>query len=392
LPGLPAERQILIIQTLARRADPTALPALFAAARKSEPRVRLAAVRAIAEFTNVSALPVLVELLGDADKDIAAAAQESLASLPGAEVDAAIMKLLADGTIANRLTAMDLIARRRMTSAIPALFDAAGGSDPKIRAAALKKLGELAGPAEVARLLDLLAKAATPEDLEATEQALSAAGLKAADPDSCVAQVEARFSAAPPAQKCALIRMLAAVGSTNALKEVRAAVNDSNAEVHSAAIRALGGWSSADAAPDLLALAKAAATPTEKMICLRGYLRLAGQPELPVDKRLAMCRQAADLAQKDEEKKLLLAALGSITSVQALSLITPYLDEAGTKEEAATAALDISDKLLQRKNADTVAARLVQPLDKVALATASPDLAKRAKDLSAQAKSKAAAK
>ena len=29
------------------------------------------------------------------------------------------------------------------------------------------------------------------------------------------------------------------------------------------------------------------------MICLRGYLALAGQADLPMDKRLAMCRQAA---------------------------------------------------------------------------------------------------
>ena len=36
------------------------------------------------------------------------------------------------------------------------------------------------------------------------------------------------------------------------------------------------------------------------MICLRGYLRLAGQTELSTDKRLAMCRDASALAQKDE--------------------------------------------------------------------------------------------
>jgi len=392
LPGLVGDRQILVIQTLARRADPSALPALFAAARKGEAAVRMAAVRALAEIGNVSALPVLFELMGDADKQIAAAAQESLASLPGAEVDAAIMKALRDGESASQLTAMDLVVRRRMTSAIPALFDVAGSSDPNLRRAAAKRLGEIAGPAELPRLLDLLAKAGSPEDLEAIEQALSAAALKATDPASCVSQVETRLAAAPPAQKCVLVRVLAAVGGADALRSVRAAVGDSNIEVHAAAIRALSGWTSAEAAPDLLELAKAASNPTDKMICLRGYLRLAGQTDLPVDKRLAMCREATDLAQKDDEKKLLLAVLGGITSVQALNLITPYLDEAGTKTEAATAALDISDKLLQRKNADNAASRVVKPLEKVVQATSNADLAKRAKELLDQAKAKAAAK
>jgi HEAT repeat protein len=392
LAGLPADRQILLIQTLARRADAGALPALFAATRNSEKPIRIAAIRAVAEFGNVSALPVLVELLADADKDIAAAAQESLAGVPGKEVDAAIMTMLSDGTAPRRITAMELIVRRQMTSAIPALLDAAGGSDPKMRTAAVNKLGELAGPPQLTALLDLLARTTSPEDLEATEQTLSAVSLKAANPVSCVGQVQARLAQSQPAQKCVLLRVLGAVGGTNALQAVRAAFNDANAEVHAAAIRALGGWNTADAAPDLLELAKAAGNPTDKMICLRGYLRLAGQAELPVDKRLSMCRQAAALAQKADEKKLLLAALSGIASIEALDLITPYLDDAATKEEASTGAVNISEKLLQGNDSAKLAPKLLEPLDKAAQATASADLAKRAKELREQAKNKAGSK
>ncbi len=392
LPTLAAERQVMVIQTLARRADAAALPALFAIARSGDKTVRLTAVRALAQFGNASALPVLVELLDDPDKAIAGAAQESLGSLPGTEVDAAILKALSEGTAARRLTAMDLVVRRRMTAAIPALFDAAGNSDAKLRTAAVKRLGELAGPAELPRLLDLLARATSPEDLEAAEQALSAVSLKATDPAACVGQVEARFAEVAPAQKCALVRVLGAVGGANALKAVRAAVSDPSTEVRAAAVRVLGGWSTADAAPALLEVAKAAGDATEKMICLRGYLRLAGQAELSMDKRLAMCREASALAQKDEEKKLLLAALGGIASVEALDLILPYLDDAGAKEEAATAAVDVSDKLLKDKDAAKSGAKLTEALDKVAQATSNADLAKRAKELSDQAKSKASGK
>jgi len=388
LPGLPADRQILLIQTLARRADPSALPALFTAAKIGEQPVRLVAIRAMAEFGNGSALPVFVELLGDGDKDVAAAAQEGLGSLPGKDVDAAIIRMLADGTSTHRMIALELIARRRITSAIPTLFDAAVGSDPQIRTAAIRKLGELAEPSDLPRLLNLLAQAAGPRELEATEQALSSVSLRALDPSACVLQVEAHLAQAPPAQKCALVRVLGAVGGTNALTATRAAVNDPNTEVHGAAIRVLAGWSTAEAAPDLLELAKAASNPTDKMICLRGYLRLAGQSDLPVDRRLAMCREAADLAQNDNEKKLLLAALGGISSPQALILITPYLDDADSKEEAATAVVDISDKLLRRKNADKVASRLIKPLEKAAQATANADLARRAKELRDKAGSK----
>jgi HEAT repeat protein len=392
LGGLSADRQVLLIQTLAKRGDDAALPALYTAARNPDESVRLEAIRAFAQIGSPLVRPALLESLGDADQKIAAAAQESLAALPGKEVDAAIMQMLADGTPARRLIAMDLIVRRRMTSAIPVLFTAAGGSDAKLRTAAMQKLGELAGPDQLPGLLELLAKAGSAEDLEAAEQAVSAVSLKAADPASAVGQVEARLAQSQPAQKCALLRVLGAVGGAKALAAVRAAVNDPNAEVHAAAIRTLGGWSAVDAADDLLGLAKTVGSPVDKMICLRGYLRLAGQTEVPLDQRLAMCRQAAPLAQKDDEKRLLLAALGSIVSIEALDLVVPYLDDAGTKEEAASGAVDISSKLLEGNDSAKVAPKLVEPLEKVAQATANADLAKRAKDLRDQAKSKAGAK
>lgn len=392
LAGLPADRQVLLIQTLAKRGDDAAVPALVAAARSGGKPVRMAAIRALAEIGKPAALPVLLELLGDADREIAQAAQESLASLPGKEVDAAVMTMLAGADAARRITALDLIVRRRMTSAIPALVAAASGSDSKLRTAAVRKLGELAGPAELAALLDLLGKANSPEDLEATEQALSAVSLKAEKPDACVSQVAARLDQSPPAQKCALLRVLGAVGGTSALRAVRSGVGDPNVEVHAAAIRVLSGWSSADAATDLLEVAKAATSPTDKLICLRGYLALAGHADLSTDQRLAMCRQAATLVQKDDEKKLLLAALGGIASVEAIDLIQPYLDDPATKEEASTGIVDVAGKLLQGSDGAKLAPKLMEPLQKVAQSTANADLAKRAQTLRAEAETKAGKK
>ena len=392
LSALPSDRQIVLIQTLAKREDNTALPALSAAARSGDKSVRVEAIRALAEVGSASALPVLLDLLGDADQKVAEAAQESLASLPGKDVDGAIMQLLASGAPARRLTAMDLIVRRRMTSALPALISAAGGSDPTLRSAAVKKLGELAGPDQLPGLLDLLAKAGSPEDVETMEQAVGAVSLRAENPAACVGPIEARLAQSQPAQKCALVRVLGAIGGAKALQAVRAAVTDPSAEVHAAAIRTLGAWATVDAASDLLDLAKAAGNPTDKMICLRGYLRLAGQSEVPLDKRLAMCRQAVPLAQQDDEKKLLLAALGSIVAVEAVDLITPYLDNNGTKEEAGTAAVNLSEQILKGNDGAKMAPKLIEPLDKVAQVTANADLAKRAKALGDQAKSKAGAK
>ena len=256
-----ADRQIPLVQTLARRGDVEALPALFTYARTGEKPVRLEAIKALAQVGQPVVVPVLVELLGDSDAEISRTAQESLAGVPGKEADAAALGLLTAKEAERRVNGIELIARRRMTSALPDLFKAAADPEAKVAAAAIKKIGELGGPEQTPALLDLLASARTPEQSEAAEQALSAVNVRGADAKEAANRLGARLADVPPAQKCALLRVLAAVGGTDALKLVRAAVDNPDADVHATALRALGNWNGAEAAPDLLALAKTAEQP-----------------------------------------------------------------------------------------------------------------------------------
>ena len=117
--------------------------------------------------------------------------------------------------------AMDSVSRRRMTSAIPALLTAAESPDAKIRTSAVKKLGEVGGPTELPALLDLLAKAKSAEDLEATEQAVSAVCLKAADPADCAAKVEGRMPPRPARPEVRAGSCACGGWRPNALKAVR---------------------------------------------------------------------------------------------------------------------------------------------------------------------------
>ncbi len=386
------DQQILLAQTLGRRGDAAALPALFEAAAKASPAVRLAAIHALPEIGNPAAVPVFLELMSDAKPEVAKAAQEGLGSLPGREADAAAMNLLARGTVSRRITGMELIVRRRMTSALPRLFAAAEDLEPKIRVAAMKTLGELAGPEEIPAVFRLLERAKKPADVEAAEQALIALSLKAQNPEATTAKLASQMARLRPAQKCALLRVMTALGGSEALKAVRASVDSHDPEVHIAAIRALSSWNSVEAAPDLLELARVGGGSTDQMLCLRGYLRLAAQPELAPEKRLAMCREAARLVNDADEKKLLMGALGGIHSLASLELIAGYLADAAIKEEAAAATTDISEMLLQGSDANKLAPKLVPALEKVGPATSNTALAKRARTLLEQAQSKAGPK
>ena len=381
LSQLPADNQILVVWTLGKRVDPVALLCLYTLARKGEKTVRLEAIRVLPQSGHMSAVPVLAELLADADDQISQTAQEALGALPGREAAAAVMAMFNSSQTSRRRAAIELMGRRRMTDTVGELLKAAGGADPEIRPAAIKAVGELGGPAELPTLLDLLMDLETSDDLDAARQALSDVCTKADDPESCTWKLAGALTKAGPAQKIVLLRVLGAIGGPNALEAVRKAVDDRRAEVHVAAIRALGTWKTADAAPILLALAKAADNPNDKTLCLRGYLGFAARGDVPAGQRLSMCRKAGGLIERDDEKRLLLGALGSINSPGALALIMPYLDDRATRAEAATATVAIAENLLKRRDNSKLASKLVQPLEKVAQVSTNADLARRAKAL-----------
>ncbi|MBW7992642.1 MAG: hypothetical protein FVQ84_21860 [Planctomycetes bacterium] len=378
---LPSDNQILVIQTLGKRGDASACPALFALARSGAKSVRIAAIQSMSEIADASAVPVLVELLNDGDSEISQAAQESLASVPGHHADQAVTEMLNSRQGSRRLTALELISRRRMTSSIPALLKAAADNDQKIRSSALRKVGELGSLTELPALLDLLIKFKSSQDLDVVERALSAICMKADNPESYTTKLTGLLGRVQPLQKCALLHVLGVIGSSNALVAVRAEVTNSNEAVREAAISALCAWKTADAAPHLLALAKESPSLSRKTATLRGYINLVRDESLSTEKKLEMCRQATALIQRNEEKKLLLGVLGTVPATEALSMAMTYMGDSSVRNEACFAVVGICDKIVLQ-NPDEVA----EAIGKVLKATNNRNVTRRARQVLDKAK------
>ena len=395
--GAPADNQVLLFQALARTGDRAAVAPLASAAKAGDKTTRLAAIRALSELSfaplggATEPAQVPLDLLDDPDREIAQAAQDSLAALQGELVGQAVTTMFKSGTAAKRLTAIDLISRRHMTAFVPTLLEAANDSDAQVRQTALRKVGELGTPADLPKLFSLLTSLKDSRDLDAVEMAAGELCAKATDSEATADKLISQLAQAQPAQKSAFLRLLSGVGGAKALKTVRAAVDDPTPEVHATAIRAIGTWKTPDAAPELLALAQTAATPSDKILCLRGFLQMASQLEQQPAERLAMCRQALPLVQSNDEKKLFLATISGINSPATLPLILPHLDNPAIKEEAGAAAVAVAERLLRGKDSSSVASQLIAPLEKVSETTANVELEKRAKTALALAK-KAAGK
>ena len=366
LAKLATDRQAQMIPSLARRHDASAMPALLPLAKSGPKPVRLAAIAALPELAQASAVPVLVENFADADKDIVAASQTALAAMSVKEADDAVLAMLTSADNFRRLDGITMVARRRITSAVPQLLKLSTDTNADIRLAAVKQLGDLAGENDIPAFLDLLAKAKDQQEMRTAEQTLSTVAARASNADATADKLAAAMAKAEPAQKMAILRVLRAVGGAKALAAVRDSIKDTDETVRAAAIRVLAEWPTIDAANDLLGLAKSSANESDKLVCLRGALSAAANAKLPAAERFDVCKQASTMIQRDDERRLLLGALSEIGKPEALAMAMALADTATIREEAYAAAVSAADKLNKERTANAAGRKAaITVLDKV---------------------------
>ncbi len=361
LPQLWPENKIVIIQALGSRGDIKALPALYSQANQGPKVVRLAAIDAMAAIGHSLSVKILVELVHASEREISQAAQDGLAGIVGTEADGAALKFLKNPVVSQRLIGIDLVGRRRMTVAMSELMIAATDANAAVRSSAIQRVGRLGSPAEVSSLIRILLRSTNPQELDVLAEALTSICNRAGTPSSAIAQIGNALSPATPAQKGALLAVLGALGGERSLVAVRAALTDSNQEVHAAAMNSLSAWPDMTAAPDLLQIVRAKANNADRETAFRGYVRLVRESEISSGDKLKRLSEVASLADGTPEKMLVLAGFGDVISMESLQLVTPYLTDSSVIEEAGAVAVKISEKL-DAKHAGEIGSALNQVL------------------------------
>lgn len=379
LEKLPSARQALLLAALGDRKDPVPMAVLLAATKSPSTDVREAAVRVLAKHGDASAVAILLDAaLGEGGA--AATAKEGLKGLSGNEVDAAIAARLAQADAKAKAVLFELVGARRILAAVPAVRAALDDPNETVRLAAVAAMGQLADLKDLELLLN---RALTREGAEGTtaQRALRTAALRMGDRDATAAKLAEALKQASGAQKEYLLELLGKVSGAKALEIVAANAQSSDPATKDAATRVLGNWVNADAAPALLQIAKGDPDAKYQIRALRGYIRIARQLQLPEAKRLEMFRTAMEVAKRADEKRLALAVLTRIPSVQTLRLAVSYLDQPGLKDAAAQAAVGIAPKIIG-SHPQPVAEAMQKVLD----AGAADATAARAKQLLEQAK------
>jgi len=351
LPRLSEEGRVALLRGLGGRKDPLARPAIDVALKSGDKPVKVQAVKALGMIGSADDVGTLAALLVTDDADIAAAAKDSLRNMPGTDVDKAIAEAVPQTTPDIRAQLIELLSSRTAEQAVPLAVRNLNDSHPQVRIAALKTLAQSGGAKEVAPVVDVLKGAS-----ENTERTAAAEALYAICPiqgEDALPPVLAAVQGANPDVEVVLLHCLGLIGGAKALEPVVAAVKSPDEQISSTAVRELSNWPTADAAPELLELAKSD-QPARRQAGLRGYVRLA-RAEESLGKKTDMLNKAMGVTKSAEEKWLVLAAWGTLPTTQSLDVLLPLLDDAAMRNEAAAAIINVAGELGKKQETKAVA-------------------------------------
>jgi len=368
-----AKVRSLAVEMIAQRTAGQSAASLLKAAADEEPSVRLSALKAIRDRAGPAELPALLAILVKA---------RSAAETQAAESALGALVARQSGPASGNVVIL---------KAVYGDLPNGPSADVTKKVAALVKAGSLAVEASngnfgdpahgIAKKLrvDYSVNGVRVSKTVAEGESLPLTAIST--PPAIVDAICEAMNGAQGEAKLALLRALRTAGGAKALEAVRATAADANAQVKETALRALCDWPTADALPAVAELLKAPPTPTIKVLALRGFVRLVPQQDAPDATKLQSLQDAMTLADRDEEKRLVLSALGNVPTADALALVVSHLDNAALQEEACLAAVTIAEKIGPGDGAAVTAA-----MKRVARLTADKKLAARAAALARQAK------
>jgi HEAT repeat protein len=349
LTKLPPDGQVALIDALAARQDPAALPAIRDAATNSNEKVAVAALAAYGAVGNADCVPTLVKC-ACAGGDKAAAARASLQQLKGKDVDPALIAALDKADPPGKVQIIGALADRAADAAAPAAGKLAASDNAEVRQAAIAALGGLGNEKQVPTLVAVIKAAKDPAAIEAPDKALAAICIRVKA--KAVDDVLAGLTGAGPDAQASLYNALARCGGDKAFSTLVAAAKAGN----DGAVRALVTWTAPNGIAPLLDIASTSADKVHKTLAIRGVISLARLKDTPQADAVTALAKAMTLAD-NPEKTQALAALGEIPTIESFKMLATCLDDKALAEAAALSAVKIAPNVMA-KDKDLVRATL----------------------------------
>lgn len=363
LAGIPATGKAVVLHAFSDRNRRDGADAALGLMADKDYAVRTAAIRAVGKLGGPDCVGPLANIAGTGTGHDRTLATLALARLRGNDINRTMVRKMVSADAPVRQVLIQALAARGASEAAPELLRLAQDGDPATRAAATRALGKVLGPQHTTEVVRLLVSASSDDERRVAAEAVRCICLRADRDDAALlaGPIVAGIGDADVSARCELLGLLPMLAEPKALKAVRADAKHADEAVRAAAIKAMSGWPDTEPAPDLLSLASTAEPEKHRLLAFRGYIQLI-HLESAVERKAAMCRRAAELVERKDEKKLLLSCLSHIPHADALALAQVYLTDPATREEACASVVRIASRL-GPEHRDAVARALGQVVE-----------------------------
>ena len=355
LPKLDADHQALLLDLLDCRGDAAARPVVLAMAKDSGCAAQTAAVRALAGLPDDTVIEFLLATATGENEAAAKAAADALTRMKAPALEQKIIERLKNTQGKSCIPLITVCRNRKIADATPVLLAFLSDSDNDVRLAVIAALGNTVSGENIEVLVGHLLKPASETEFETVKEALRVVCFRSVDPDAVATKLAAVYSDANLPTQCALLELFGALGGSEAIGAVQNAIANPTEQIQDTATRVLGEWPDPDAAPVLLSVMQSDVSDRFKTRALRGYIRIVRQMDTSNEHRFNMCMEALALAKRDEEKSLLVDALGRIPTPASLAKLSEFIDQPTFAEQASLMAINVGKAILTQQRDEVTA-------------------------------------
>ncbi len=345
-----ADARARFVTEVARTGNPAAPAVLLAALADASTAVRQAAIAGVNGPTPHELLAALIPFLGSPERDLREATRKAFQRVSDKAADRQLAAALGEASPAMKSEILAVLGARLARDQADAVAAALKDADAGVRVAAIHALAGIGADDHAALLLNVVVTSASARERDAAGVSLGKIARRSAQKPQIVATVIEAANSAEPAARAAAIRVLGKIADAACLGAVLQALKGDEG-VRDAAVRALADWPDRAALDPLKRLAKEAGKTTHRVLALRGTVRLtaASAATRKREELLADYGTLMGMAERADEKRLVLGAVAKVEHMDALAMAKAYLQDEALRAEAEAACLTLTDRLRRNK-------------------------------------------
>ena len=306
-----------------------------------------------------------------------AAARRGLVVVGGPNTVAAIMGAAKSAEPGVRATLLEILADRRERAAVADIAAAASDDNAVVRTAAMRSLGRMGGPDQVAAMVQGVLKAAAGAERDQAERSLVAVCTQNSGKDLAAALFLKQFKSIDDSSCETLLPTVGRVGGLAAVAIVEGMIADPDASKRKLGLTALTRWPDASVSERLLDLLGKAKDPAERELLLGSLIRIAPLPDNKLNdkQKLELLQKTMALCQRDEDRRRVLERANAIRMIETLRFVVPYLEDPNLAEPACLSVVELAH---HRNLRDAHKDEFTKALDRVLALTKNEELLERA--------------